>query len=219
MVTSSGSAVDRILDAAIDLFGQHGVARTSIRAVAEQAGVSPPLVMHHFGTKEALRAACDDHVVELIRRTKTENIDRGPSLMPRELQGLMQESRPALRYLARTLSEGSPRISQLMDDLVESAVGYTAAAEEAGLVRPSADPRGRVVVLTLWMFGGLVLHEHLHRLLGVDLLDEDSDVLPYMGAAMEILTDGVLTPGIYPDLRPPTSRTGPAESNPDERTS
>ena len=191
----------RILDAAIDLFGRQGVAATSIRAIAERAGVSPALVIHHFGSKADLRAACDDHVVELIRTSKTETIDAGPTLMPQEVQALMRESRPALRYLTRTLSDGSPRLNQLMDDLVESSLGYTEKAVRAGYVRPSANPRARVVVLTLWMFGGLVLHEHLHRLLGVDLLAEDSDVMPYLSTAMEILTDGVIAESAYQDLR------------------
>lgn len=195
------SGDERILAAALDLFGRYGVPATSVRTIAEQAGVSAPLVMHHFGSKERLREACDDHVVELIRSQKIDTIDAGPSLLPAELQGLMRESRPALRYLARTLADGSPRINQLFDDLIDNSVAYTATAEKAGYVRPSTDPRARAVVLTLWMFGPLVLHDHLHRLLGVDLLDEDSDVLPYISTAMEILTDGVIAANAYQELR------------------
>ncbi|MGJ3509728.1 TetR/AcrR family transcriptional regulator [Enemella sp. A6] len=194
---------ERILDAALDLFGHQGVAATSVRAIAEQAGVSPALVIHHFGSKAKLHEACDDRVVELIHSRKTETIQGGPTLMPGELDVLMRESRPALRYLARTLSDGSPRINQLMDDLIESSIGYTAQAEELGYVKPSANPRARVIVLTLWMFGGLVLHEHMARLLGVDLFDENSDVMPYMSTAMEILTDGVIAETAYQDLRTP----------------
>lgn len=194
-------ADERILAAAVDLFGRYGVSGTSVRAIAQEAGVSAPLVMHHFGSKEKLREACDDHVVELIRKGKTETIEAGPTLLPSEVAGLMRESRPALRYLIRTLSDGSPRINQLMDDLVESSLVYTEQAVELGYVKPSPNPRARVIVLTLWMFGGLVLHEHFQRLLGVDLLDEDGDVMPYVSTAMEILTDGVMSETAYQDLR------------------
>lgn len=204
-------APERILTAALDLFGRAGVDGTGIRAVAEQAGVSTGLVLHHFGSKEGLREACDDHVVTLIRETKTNVIDSGPTLLPGDLRGMMRASRPALRYLARTLGDGSPRLGQLLDDLVANSLEYTARAEAAGYVRPSADPRARTIVLTLWMFGALVLHEHLHRLLGVDLLDEDSDTMPYIATAMEILTDGVITDTAYQDLRPPATPTGSAD--------
>jgi AcrR family transcriptional regulator len=35
-----------------------------VRAIAARAGVSAALVIHHFSTKEGLRAACDEFVVE-----------------------------------------------------------------------------------------------------------------------------------------------------------
>lgn len=43
-----------ILDAARPLFAELGYARTSMRAVAREAGVDPALIHHYFGTKEGL---------------------------------------------------------------------------------------------------------------------------------------------------------------------
>ncbi|KQY50192.1 MULTISPECIES: TetR family transcriptional regulator [unclassified Nocardioides] len=43
-----------ILDAARQLFGTRGFAGTSVRAIAQSAGVDPALVHHYFGTKDAL---------------------------------------------------------------------------------------------------------------------------------------------------------------------
>src|SRR5699024_11466848 len=63
----------RIRDAAIECFGQQGFG-VSVRAIAKHAGVSAGLVIHHFGSKEKLREACDDHVIQLIRETKTETL-------------------------------------------------------------------------------------------------------------------------------------------------
>ena len=53
----------RIRDAALVRFGADGFAGTSVRSIAADAGVSPALVLHHFGSKEGLRTACDEHVV------------------------------------------------------------------------------------------------------------------------------------------------------------
>ena len=47
----------RIRDAAIRRFARDGVAATSLKAIAADAGVSPPLVVHHFGSKAGLREA------------------------------------------------------------------------------------------------------------------------------------------------------------------
>ncbi|MDT7764951.1 MAG: hypothetical protein QOC63_4371 [Mycobacterium sp.] len=47
----------RILECARDLFARNGIDKTSIRAIARDAGVDPALVHHYFGTKTELFAA------------------------------------------------------------------------------------------------------------------------------------------------------------------
>ena len=165
---------------------------TSVRAIAEQAGVSPPLVIHHYGSKEKLREACDDRVLAFIRESKAETMRAGLGGPPIQVDTRVAQARPALRYLARTLSEGSPRLDEFVDDLVEDAVGYTAQGVETGLVLPSANPRARVVILTLWSLGALVLHEHMQRLLGEDLIGEGSTDL-YTQTMLELFSEGLLT--------------------------
>ncbi|WP_067574833.1 TetR/AcrR family transcriptional regulator [Nocardia acidivorans] len=44
----------QILDAARELFAERGYVETTIRAIAQRAGVDPALVMQHFGTKNTL---------------------------------------------------------------------------------------------------------------------------------------------------------------------
>ena len=46
----------------MELFGAEGVAATSLRSVAGAAGVSPGLVVHHFGSKQGLVRAVDEAV-------------------------------------------------------------------------------------------------------------------------------------------------------------
>ena len=48
---------ERILTCARDLFARNGIDRSSIRAIAADAGVDAALVHHYFGTKQELFAA------------------------------------------------------------------------------------------------------------------------------------------------------------------
>ena len=48
---------ERILDSARELFARNGIDKTSIRAIAADAGVDAALVHHYFGTKTELFAA------------------------------------------------------------------------------------------------------------------------------------------------------------------
>lgn len=48
----------RILDAALKLFGEIGYTRATTRAIAERAGVNEVTLFRHFGNKQNLLAAC-----------------------------------------------------------------------------------------------------------------------------------------------------------------
>ena len=55
----------RITEAAMELHGSLGPARTTISAVAERAGVQRPTVYRHFPDEEALFMACSAHWIQL----------------------------------------------------------------------------------------------------------------------------------------------------------
>jgi AcrR family transcriptional regulator len=57
---SGAESRQRVLEAARELFGQHGYAGTTVRAVATAAGVDPAMVFYFFGTKQGLFSAVVD---------------------------------------------------------------------------------------------------------------------------------------------------------------
>ena len=202
--TDDSSTRARIRDAALTAFAEAGFAATSVRAVAARAGVSPALVMHHFGTKEGLRAACDAFVAEFLRARKIEAMAAGPGLDPLALLRDDDDRLPLLAYLARALGEGSAAVAGLVDELIADAEAVLAAGVASGSVRPLDRPRGVAAVLTLWSLGALVLHEHVRRALGTDLTAPVSDALRSAGyalPAMEILSRGLVAPALYERLQ------------------
>jgi AcrR family transcriptional regulator len=193
----------RIRDAAFARFAADGVAATSVKSIADDVGVSPSLVIHHFGSKEGLRAACDEYVVErhreLVRSTTGGAFDPLQSL--REID----EALPTVRYLARTLPDGSPRATELIEDLVENGLANYPEAVKSGVIKPSDNARERAVILVLWQLGMFVLHEHAKRLLDVDLFSSGPDGWLKVSLPMlEILTKGVLQEEFYEQWRDAT---------------
>ncbi|MFD4407393.1 TetR family transcriptional regulator [Nocardia sp. NPDC058499] len=68
-----------ILDAARQRFAKNGFDKTSIRAVAADAGVDPALIHHYFGTKQQLFAAVVDLPVDpevVLARVDTTPLDQ-----------------------------------------------------------------------------------------------------------------------------------------------
>ena len=47
-------------------FADKGYAATSVREIAALAGTNVASISYHFGGKEGLRAACSEHIVELM---------------------------------------------------------------------------------------------------------------------------------------------------------
>jgi AcrR family transcriptional regulator len=107
-------ARERIIDAAIALRARGGAEAARIRAVAQAAGVSPGLVIYHFGTKEELHDACDTAV---LARAAGE---RSPGTAA-DLYATLASDPVTCDYIARSLVEGSPAGRELFSRLVAAA--------------------------------------------------------------------------------------------------
>src|SRR4051794_25431792 len=104
--TDDLTARARIREAAMAEFAARGVTGATIRGIAEQAGVSPALVQHHFGTKDGLRTACDAYVLDYLRTQVGEGIDRGQIGEVDFVAAVHRSAPPVMRYLARALVDG-----------------------------------------------------------------------------------------------------------------
>lgn len=156
------SARARIREVALAQFAERGVKATTIRGIADAAGVSLGLVRHHFGSKDELREACDAYVLgELRTMVGSSRADRNLESAA-FIDGVHKAAPPLLRYLARALVDGSPAAAAMFDELV--------ALTEEHLSRQHAegDHRARATVLTAMKLGIVVLNEHVTRALGSD---------------------------------------------------
>jgi AcrR family transcriptional regulator len=165
----------RIRQAALEQFAEHGYERTTIRGIAAAAGVSPGLVRHHFGAKEALRDAVDGYVLQEIRQVNDQVMadadsgDFGPSMVAR---GATRRFRP---YLVRALHDGSPTLAKFFDEIVKPTEQWFARADKTRPDPPYVDTKTRAAVFTAMALGVALLNQHVSRVLGVDIHSEEGD--------------------------------------------
>jgi AcrR family transcriptional regulator len=156
-------------------FGEHGFERATIRGIAKAAGVSSGLVRHHFGSKQALRDACDAYLSRMIRRLN-DQVRADPTLGN---VNYVAASRAALGpyqdYLARALAEGAA--TAVFDDMVQMCEEWLADADQKRPDPPVVDPKARATVITAMALAVAVLREHVARGLGVDLASPEGDRL------------------------------------------
>ncbi|MEV6135396.1 TetR family transcriptional regulator [Nocardia sp. NPDC051990] len=186
----------RIRDIAIEVFGDNGF-QVGVRTIAAAAGVSPGLVNHHFGSKDGLRAACDDRVLELIRDQKWKTVtDTNVAKSMLTALSEVETYGPLVAYMVRSLQAGGPLAESLLEHMISDAMEYIEAGVEAGAIKPSRDPAARARYLTTVNVGATVLHFTLLQQRGEKLdyrklvrtLTEE-----FFVPAAELYTQGLLT--------------------------
>jgi AcrR family transcriptional regulator len=154
----------RIREAALRHFAEEGYRGATIRGIAQTAGVSPGLLRHHFGSKEELRAACDEYVFEILRRLNVQLLDD-----PGGVAAAQAAAKPLQRYIARALADGSATAAPLFDEMVTLTEQWLARADGARPDPPTVDRRIRAALITAMAAGLPLLHEHVSRALGADM--------------------------------------------------
>ncbi|MFC7589231.1 hypothetical protein ACFQYP_40285 [Nonomuraea antimicrobica] len=65
-------------------------------------------MQHHFGTKEALRHACDEYVLSYMREQVDAGITGRNLDKPEFVDNVHRTAPPLMKYLGRALVDGSP---------------------------------------------------------------------------------------------------------------
>ncbi len=185
------TAIARIRDAAIEQFGEHGFA-VGLRAIAEAAGVSAALVIHHFGSKDGLRKACDDYIAEEIRSDKSDAIrSSDPATWFAQVADI-ESFAPMMAYLVRSMLSGGDLAKMLWRRMIDNSESYLEEGVRAGTIKPSRDPAARAKFLAIAGGGGFLLYLQMHDTptdVRAVLRDYSNDmVLP----ALEVYTQGLL---------------------------
>ncbi|KKE98568.1 TetR/AcrR family transcriptional regulator [Mycolicibacterium obuense] len=186
------TAVARIRDAAIELFGRDGF-RVSVRAIAAAAGVSPGLVIHHFGSKDNLHRACDEYIAETIRAAKSESIQTSDPATWLAQMAEIEQYAPMMAYLVRSLQSGGDLAKTLWHNMIDNTEQYIEEGVRAGTIKPSVDAKARARFLGMAGGGAFLLYLQLHpdpSDLRAVLRDYSEEmVLP----ALELYTHGLMT--------------------------
>lgn len=135
-----------LLDAARTLFAQDGYDATTVRAVADRAGVNQALLFRYFGNKEGL-------FVEAVRGRALDVLAAGPQaeLLDRLLSAVLQPAEAPDVFMAVLRGTGSARVgAQLRGELEDT---YTAALADLVDTSDRADAEVRAQLLLAWLLG------------------------------------------------------------------
>ena len=184
----------RIRDAAIKLFGERGIDGASIRDIAAEAGVSSGLVRHHFGSKEALRDACDQYARERMTEIGAELTDQD-GVAGLDPAALHPRVFPLQLYLVRSMMDGSETATALFLDAVDAVEQWSTSYG----IEPS-DRRAYAAALAAIKLSVFVFRDQVSKALGEDITSPAGYARIGQGL-MEVFTIPLVTPEQAEKLR------------------
>jgi AcrR family transcriptional regulator len=161
------STTERIRNAALKSFATYGASATSLRTVAEAAGVSVGLVQHHFANKAGLVKAVDDYVLGVVIAVIAQPMSGPPAdslnEMGNRVTQFVAEYTDILDYFGRALIDGSPLGVMIFDTLVGNGTARWHQRIERGETRPDVDLTWAAINSLVLALGTLILRTHVER--------------------------------------------------------
>ncbi|HKY91274.1 MAG TPA: TetR family transcriptional regulator, partial [Nevskiaceae bacterium] len=152
---------ERVLHAALECFGAFGFEGTSTRAVAERAGLSHPLLLYHFESKDQLWRSTMEDVIRRYRANLDERVaqvaaDDPAGALQAFIENFVEFSAvtPQLhRIMTQESTQGSERIHWLIDTHLRASFDAVCRsirrAQAQGRVRPGEPARLYYAVIGL----------------------------------------------------------------------
>ncbi|MBB5921664.1 AcrR family transcriptional regulator [Actinoalloteichus hoggarensis] len=157
-----------IRDVAVALFGERGPDAVPLRLVAERSGVSQPLIIKHYGSRDGLVAAVDEHVIGLVRNA-VHATALEESAQVRSIVEMLGDS-AVTRYLSRLLTGDGPRSREAYAELSDFSRQLVMRLDEAGAIAAGVDHEQLAAVLLAHDLSLVLLRSRIGETLGADPL-------------------------------------------------
>ncbi len=109
-----------LLDAARRRFAHDGYAATTVREIADDAGVNVALISRYFSSKEGLFEACLSHAADEMNRTAGSTpLSRVPEAIARQTAGVGSDTLP-LQLILLLRSSGDERADEIRMGMLRS---------------------------------------------------------------------------------------------------
>ncbi|WP_315913561.1 helix-turn-helix domain-containing protein [Arthrobacter sp. lap29] len=204
------TARSNIRNAALRMFAERGHDAVTVREIATGAGVSPGLVVHHFGSKDGLRAAVDAHATESFDAVFAEfgAEDLAQVLASGETTTSVAEAfarafppgSPLPAYLRRLLLTNDPAGAAIFGRWYAVTRRVLDAMVELGAAAPGEDPAVQAAFLLVNDLAVILLRDQIATAIGEDPL-APAGIERWTRTAAAVYANGAFPP---PSKEPPS---------------
>jgi|UniRef100_UPI0040473B0E AcrR family transcriptional regulator len=190
---SAETTREQLLKLAVEMFAENGFAGTSLRSIAKKAGVSPALLIHHFGTKEALiKEAISGTLGAWVAGEKAAMLN-DESKQLQNWRALMEKGTTPLNFFRQVLLAGGEYSQRLFDAAVSESEVLLDQMKEAGRLRDISDKQTTALIMTVSGLGSVLLMSQIEKSMGGPI-SSDHVASRLMNSNNEMLRDGIFMP-------------------------
>ena len=156
------TAKARIRNAAMDLYAEYGEDHTSMREIAAAAGVTVGLLVHHFGTKDRLRDAVEQLVVDHFAQAIAQVPVTGTpaeigAARDAAVAGMLTANPAVVNYLRRAVLNPNASGGRLLERLTELARREVTQLRATGVASTTRSESSQVIGVMVRQLGHLFL--------------------------------------------------------------
>lgn len=157
-----------ILDTAQELIARNGPEGLRLQEIAAAAGISHPLILHHFGSREGLVRALVQEAVAELRDKLIAAMGSAESSLEQEFDQVFDAYRDGLAQRLAWLATIDPSgetvgPATIMRDIADSLHARRTAAAPAGAASDRADTEMLVHLIAVAAFGDAIVGRRLWR--------------------------------------------------------
>ena len=193
---------ERLLDAALACYVRRGIAATSLRDIAAEAGVTPATLHYYFSDASGLRdAVIDGRLMPVFEQVRDGLIGIPDATLRQVLEGFIdhlcalvgQHSWLPALWIREVVSEGGSLrdllVTRMAPEITRTMTAKIAAEQAAGRLNPALDPRllmVSLVGLTLFPAAGLPIWRQLFEGEPLDINDIRTHALALVERGLEL---------------------------------
>lgn len=167
----------QLLRAGIKLFAEKGFAAVGLREIAAEAGVSLGLVRTHFGSKDGLRDAIDNYVLDVTKDLYSMVLEHsGEQALEMAVEDALNwisRDRETLMYARMALMEKTKGSLALFDQMMAIMRQFVQYNEERGFLQPGVDHEWAAIYMLFDFIGPAIIEPFAAASFGHSMYSED----------------------------------------------
>ena len=164
---------EHLLEVAVNVLAREGFAATSLRMIAIEAGVSPALLVHHFGSRQGLIEQAINKTLGEWLETKDDLTAIGLTEALRQWPQVAEDGQTKLQFFRQLMIAGGKPAQHLFERMAAEAKVRLEQFAQLGFTEKLSDIESASVLMASYALAPLIMGDQIKKVLGGDFFDPE----------------------------------------------